>query len=163
PENLNNDVVALVLPFVFSQPGDSVLVPSGENVAWTAPTPDTPAIGAALCVPMADDGTIGAMETNIGLDKQVVADQINGKIPGGSLALVSPDMISGGSVETGASALGSLGSASDDGDDGDNGDDDGDNGDDGGDNNGDDGDDNGDDGGDNNGDDGDDNGDQPAE
>lgn len=148
PENLNNDVVALVLPFVFSQPGDSVLVPSGENVAWTAPTPDTPAIGAALCVPMADDGTIGAMETNIGLDKQVVADQINGKIPGGSLALVSPDMISGGSVETGASALGSLGSASDDGDDGDNGDDDGDNGD---------------DGGDNNGDDGDDNGDQPAE
>src|SRR5699024_7788449 len=36
PENLNNDVVALVLPFVFSQPGDSVLVPSGANAAWTA-------------------------------------------------------------------------------------------------------------------------------
>ncbi|MDN5723134.1 MAG: hypothetical protein L0H20_09075 [Corynebacterium sp.] len=108
PENPNNDVVALVLPFVFAQPGNSVLVTAGEAVEWTAPTPGTPAIGAALCVPQDEEGVLGAMETNIGIDPQVVADQINGKIPGGSVEPVSAGSISGGSVETGASVLGSL-------------------------------------------------------
>ena len=52
------------------------------------------------------------MATNIGIDPQVVADQINGRIPGGSLEIVSADDISAGSVETGITVLGSLDSAS---------------------------------------------------
>ncbi|MFD2392722.1 hypothetical protein ACFSSF_01365 [Dietzia aerolata] len=109
PANPDNDVVGLVLPFVFAQPGNSVVVPAGEAVSWTAPTPDSPAIGAALCVPVdPETGALGAMETNIGIDKQVVADQINGKIPGGSVEPVGAGSISGGSVETGVTMLGSL-------------------------------------------------------
>lgn len=107
-DNPDNDVVALVLPFVFGQPGDSVLVPAGDDVEWVAPTPDTPAIGAALCVPVNEDGTLGEMATNIGIDPQVVADQINGRIPGGSVEPVSAGSISGGSVAAGVSVLGSL-------------------------------------------------------
>ena len=65
------------------------------------------------------------MATNIGIDPQVVADQINGRIPGGSLEIVSADDISAGSVDSGVMVLGSLDSASaDDGNGDGNGDDD---------------------------------------
>ena len=113
---VENNVVQNVLPFVFGQPGRSVLVEAETDVSWTALTPDTPAVGIVLCVPVNEDGTLGGLETNFGIDPQVVADQINGRIPGGSLEIVSPGMISGGSVEMGAAALGSLGGGGDDAD-----------------------------------------------
>lgn len=111
---VENNVVQNVLPFVFGQPGRSVLVEAGTDVTWTALSPETPAVGIVLCVPVNEDDTLGGLETNFGIDPQVVADQINGRIPGGSVDLVSPGMISGGSVESGAMVLGSLGAASSD-------------------------------------------------
>lgn len=108
-----NNVVQNIFPFVFGQPGQSVLVESGEEIVWTAGTPETPALSVILCVPVdPETEALGEMETNFGIDPQVVADQINGKIPGGSVDIVGAGSISGGSVETGASVLGSLASAS---------------------------------------------------
>ena len=105
---VENNVVQNVLPFVFGQPGRSVLVEAGADVSWTALSPETPAVGIVLCVPVNEDGTLGGLETNFGIDPQVVADQINGRIPGGSVEPVSAGSISGGSVATGANLLGSL-------------------------------------------------------
>lgn len=109
---VENNVVQNVLPFVFGQPGRSVLVEAGADVSWTALSPETPAVGIVLCVPVNEDGTLGGLETNFGIDPQVVADQINGRIPGGSVEPVSAGSISGGSVEMGANVLGSLAAAS---------------------------------------------------
>lgn len=83
----------------------SVVVAPGETVSWTAGTPDTPAAAGIVCLSEAVDAT---PVTNFGIDKQVVADQINAKIPGGSLDVVSAGSISGGSVEAGVGMLGSL-------------------------------------------------------
>lgn len=93
-----------------------------ETVSWDAIVPDEPSAAAFLCIPddvEGNDERIEAIETAFGIDPQVVADQINGRIPGGSLEIVSPDMISGGSVETGALVLGSLGGVGGGGDNGD--------------------------------------------
>lgn len=104
-----DDVLTILIPLALSgETGGAVDVAAGDDVSWTAPTPDSSALAVVVCVPT--EG--GDMETFTGIDPQVVADQINGKIPGGSLEIVSPDMISGGSVETGVTVLGSLASAS---------------------------------------------------
>jgi len=109
---VENNVVQNVLPFVFGQAGRSVLVEAGTDVTWTALSPETPAVGIVLCVPVNEDGTLGGLITNFGIDPQVVADQINGRVPGGSVEPVSAGSISGGSVEMGANVLGSLAAAS---------------------------------------------------
>lgn len=106
--------------------GGGVAVDAGEEVAWAATNPtDEPSAAAVICTSNGLEG----LEVEFGIDKQVVADQINGKIPGGSVEPVGPGSISGGSVELGATALGSLagggedeGDTGDDGDTGDNGD-----------------------------------------
>ena len=92
----------------------AVVVEAGEEVSWTAPTPDTPALAVVACLP--EGGGLTDLATYTGIDKQVVADQINGMIPGGSLDPISAGSVSGGSVEMGATALGSLaGAGGDDG------------------------------------------------
>ena len=101
------DVVDFVAGFALAGDGESVEVPAGEEVAWTTPTPDSPAIAIVLCHP-ADDVD---MQTYTGIDPQVVADQMNDILPGGSIGAGS---ISGGSVEMGANLLGSLGDIGDD-------------------------------------------------
>jgi hypothetical protein len=109
------DVAGFVAGFALGLGGQSLGVAADGEVSWTAPTPNSPALAVVICLP--EGG--GDRETYNGIDPQVVADQINGRIPGGSVEIVSPDMISGGSVETGATLLGSLGDAGDDTDDGD--------------------------------------------
>ena len=115
--------VAFVVPWVLGgQVTAGVDVEPGEDVTWTAGSPDTPALAVVACMADSEDA---AMATNIGIDPQVVADQINGRIPGGSLEIVSADDISAGSVDSGVMVLGSLDSASaDDGNGDGNGDDD---------------------------------------
>ena len=120
----SGDVQGALVTLVLGNTEGTALVGVGEEVAWTAVAPNSPALAVLACVP--DGG--GDLETYTGIDPQVVADQINGRIPGGSLEIVSPDMISGGSVESGAMALGSLAGIGNGGDDGDNGDDGGDTG-----------------------------------
>ncbi|KAA0918753.1 hypothetical protein [Dietzia sp. ANT_WB102] len=108
---VENNVVQNVFPLVFGQPGESVLVEPGEEIVWTADSPETPALSVVICFRVdPETGALSDMETNFGIDPQVVADQINGKIPGGSVDIVGAGSISGGSVATGATVLGSLGS-----------------------------------------------------
>lgn len=96
--------VAFVIPWVLGgQVTAGVDVEPGEDVTWTAGSPDTPALAVVACMADEDDA---AMATNIGIDPQVVADQMNDILPGGS---VTAGSISGGSVEMGANLLGSLG------------------------------------------------------
>lgn len=82
------------------------LLADGESVSWNAVAPtDEPAAVAVMCVP--DDArTLTNLTFNIGVDKQVVADQINDRL--GPLGSVGAGSVSGGSVELGAGALGSL-------------------------------------------------------
>lgn len=108
-----NAVVGVVVPLLGALNEDGVVpgtvaVDAGESVEWVAAGPEEPAAGVVLCIP--DDATdrLGELGINFGIDKQVVADQINGKIPGGSVEPVTAGSISGGSVEMGATALGSL-------------------------------------------------------
>ncbi|ODQ93093.1 hypothetical protein BFG51_15200 [Dietzia alimentaria] len=84
--------------------GEGTAVDAGKSVVWTAPTPVTPAAAVIICVPPAA-GT-AAPVVSFGIDKQVVVDQLNGTLPGGSIGAGS---VSGGSVGAGASLLGSLG------------------------------------------------------
>ncbi|MDN5723135.1 MAG: hypothetical protein L0H20_09080 [Corynebacterium sp.] len=112
-QNIAQEITGLLFERLNPEtPARSVVVEPGESVSWTLDVPESPAAAGVLCIAEPNDGT-SEMVTNFGIDKQVVADQINGKIPGGSLEIVSPAMISGGSVEAGAGALGSLESASD--------------------------------------------------
>lgn len=107
-----NDVAGILIGLVLSGDTEGTLpVDAGDEVSWTAPTPDTPALSVVGCVPEEGD----ELDTYTGIDPQVVADQMNDLLPGGSLELVSPDMISGGSVEAGAFALGSLAGGGDNG------------------------------------------------
>ncbi|MDV8001655.1 hypothetical protein [Rhodococcus sp. IEGM 1408] len=80
-----------------------IAVAAGESVVWTAPSPVTPAAAVIICAPPAGEQ---APVVSFGIDKQVVVDQINGTLPGGSIGTGS---VSGGSVGIGASLLGSLG------------------------------------------------------
>lgn len=87
---------------------DGVSVAPGASATWTALQPDVPAAASLICAP-ADHVALDALSLDFGIDKQVVADQINGKIPGGSVAPVGAGSISGGSVGVGAALTGSLG------------------------------------------------------
>lgn len=102
------DVQAALIQIVLGNTAGTVLAGEGDEVEWTVASPDTSALAVLACVPVGG----GDLETYTGIDKQVVADQINGKIPGGSVEPVSAGSISGGSVDTGVSVLGSLASAS---------------------------------------------------
>ena len=102
---LEGDLIGAVAPFVLGTEGADV--DAGESVEWTVTNENGPFAAAVLC------GSLDAI--NFGIDKQVVADQINDKIPGGSIAPVGPGSISGGSVELGAGALGSLAGGDDEG------------------------------------------------
>ena len=84
-----------------------VAVDPGKNIEWTAASPEEPSAATVLCAPEGATD-LSTLELKFGVDKQVVADQINSKIPGGSIEPVGPGSISGGSVELGANALGSL-------------------------------------------------------
>ena len=108
PEEITEEVVDLLFDFINPEfPAEPVTLAPGESVSWTTSVPETPAAAGIVC-------TRGAVDFNtvpniyFGIDKQVVADQINGKIPGGSVEPVSTGSISGGSVAAGAGALGSL-------------------------------------------------------
>lgn len=92
--------------------GGGVAVPAGEEVEWVATLPEEPSAAVILCNP--DLNTPPALlGFSFGIDKQVVADQINGMIPGGSIEPVGAGSVSGGSVDAGASVMGSLGSTGD--------------------------------------------------
>lgn len=84
--------------------GPQAEVEAGATTEWTVDNENGPFAAGLIC-----DGI------HYGIDKQVVADQINDKIPGGSIAPVGPGSISGGSVELGAGALGSLAGGDDEG------------------------------------------------
>lgn len=101
---LDGSLAAALIPFAFG--GGGVDVAAGKSVTWTVDNDKGPFAAAILC------GSLD--EINFGIDKQVVADQINGKIPGGSLDPVGAGSISGGSVNVGATALGSLAGGGDD-------------------------------------------------
>lgn len=76
-------------------------------MTWTTTVPDSPAAAGITCTSgVVQMGTVP--EVYFGIDPQVVADQINGKIPGGSVEPVSAGSISGGSVAAGAGIFGSL-------------------------------------------------------
>lgn len=82
------------------------LLSDGESVTWNAVSPtDEPAAVAVMCVSDAER-KLSEIEYNIGVDKQVVADQINDIL--GPLGSVDTGSISGGSVGLGAGAFGSL-------------------------------------------------------
>ena len=109
----NGAVIGAVLPLLGAPNEDGVVpgtvaVAPGEAVEWTAAGPEEPSAGVVLCIPDDSADRLGELAVNFGIDKQVVADQINGKIPGGSVEPVTAGSISGGSVEMGATALGSL-------------------------------------------------------
>lgn len=108
-----NEVVGIVLPLLGAPNEDGVVpgtvaVEAGEAIEWSAAGPEEPSAGVVLCIPDASEDRLGDLGVNFGIDPQVVADQINGKIPGGSVEPVSAGSISGGSVSAGATMLGSL-------------------------------------------------------
>lgn len=87
------------------------LLEPGESVTWVAVEPEEPSAAAIMCTPDADRSVFN-MKFSFGVDKQVVADQINDKL--GPLGSVGTGSISGGSVGLGAGALGSLAGGDDD-------------------------------------------------
>ncbi|GAA3511642.1 hypothetical protein [Dietzia aurantiaca] len=102
----SGDLQAALIQIVFGNTAGTALVAAGEGASWVTGAPSSPALAVLACVP--DGG--GDLATYTGIDPQVVANQINDKL--GPLGSIGPDMISGGSVETGVTALGSLASAS---------------------------------------------------
>lgn len=93
---------AHVTPFIADPILTGVRVAPGDTIEWTAPTPNEPSAGSVLCK---DTGLAIDYESYTGTDPQVVADQINGYLP---LDVVGAGSISGGSVGSGADAVGSL-------------------------------------------------------
>ena len=93
----------------FANGGAGLAVAPGATVTWEAPTPtDQPATAVVLCSDAAEGRRDSGIDPQFGMDKQIIADQINAKIPGGSLDLVTPGSISGGTLETIQGSLGSL-------------------------------------------------------
>lgn len=92
---------------------NGVAVAPGETVTWeaTAPTAE-PATAAVICVPENSKNVLDNLETKVGIDKQIIADQINAKLPAGSSGLVTADSISAGSLQALRSTVGLLGSSS---------------------------------------------------
>lgn len=105
PEVPNNAVQNL-LPIALGLPGaPSVEVEPGDDIVWTAGSPETPAIAVIACSPVEEP----SMTTYTGIDPQVVADQMNEILPGGS---IDSGSVNGGSVELGANLIGPFGAAS---------------------------------------------------
>lgn len=96
------------------------LLAPGDAVTWVAASPEEPSAAAVMCV-SDEDRSLFDMAFSFGVDKQVVADQINDIL--GPLGSVGAGSVSGGSVELGAAALaplgeldmGSIGDSADDG------------------------------------------------
>ncbi|MDJ0423675.1 MULTISPECIES: hypothetical protein [Dietzia] len=109
-DNGNGGILQMVAEWVaFGFPHAYPVAPDG-TVEWVATAPETPAAGVILCTSEVGEGEEDpGLQTYFGIDPQVVADQINGRIPGGSLEIVSADDVSAGSVGMGATLLGSLG------------------------------------------------------
>ncbi|MGN7227798.1 hypothetical protein ACTHQW_15790 [Dietzia maris] len=85
-------------------------VAPGATVQWEATAPGSPAAAVILCETVVEEGEEDpGLDTYFGVDPQVVADQLNDTLPGGSIGAGS---ISGGSVGAGATVLGSLAAAS---------------------------------------------------
>ena len=114
PENDNGGILQMVAEWqigvmYFGQYNGLPVAPDA-TVEWQATAPDSPAAAVILCETLVEDGGENpGLQTYFGIDPQVVADQINGRIPGGSLEIVSADDVSAGSVGMGATLLGSLG------------------------------------------------------
>lgn len=107
-QNIALEVTGLLYEYLNPEsPARSVDVAPGETVSWTTEVPGSPAAAGVICI-VSPSSVTSVLAINFGIDKQVVADQINGKIPGGSVEPVSAGSISGGSVAAGAGALGSL-------------------------------------------------------
>ena len=87
--------------------GDGVAVEEGATIEWVATSPEDPAAAVIMCTPDPDGGLLAI---NFGVDRQVVADQINDRL--GPLGSITAGSVSGGSVEVGANLLGSLAAAS---------------------------------------------------
>lgn len=109
---IESDVTLAIVDLLYQYNGlnpapESAFVEPGETVSWTTAEPDSPAVAGLVCIAgeVTEDSE---MLTYFGIDPQVVADQINDKIPGGSLDVVGAGSISGGSVGAGAGMLGSL-------------------------------------------------------
>ena len=107
-----NTIGAAALKQALSNAG-SITVEPGKSVTWTAADPTTPAAGVALCR-TTPKGMDQKPINYFGIDKQVIADQINNRL--GPLGSVTSGSVSGGSVEMGANVLGSLAGGSGDGD-----------------------------------------------
>lgn len=108
PDELQGEVLDLLFDFnPTNPPAEAVTLAPRESITWTTTVPDSPAAAGITCTSGAVQlGTVP--EVYFGIDPQVVADQINDKIPGGSLDVVGAGSISGGSVGAGAGMLGSL-------------------------------------------------------
>ena len=93
--------------------GQGVQLDDGESVTWTATAPEEPAAAVALCLADSNEAegldALDALESHIGIDPQIVADQMNDIFPGGSLDAGS---VNGGSVELGADLLTPFATAS---------------------------------------------------
>lgn len=92
--------------------GVGVAVEEGATIEWVATSPEDPAAAVIMCTPDPDGGLLAI---NFGVDRQVVADQINDRL--GPLGSITAGSVSGGSVEVGANLLGSLGGGDDAGND----------------------------------------------
>lgn len=107
-QNITFEVTGLLYGYLNPEfPARSADVEPGETVSWTVEVPDSPAAAGVICI-VSPSSADSVLAINLGIDKQVVADQINGKIPGGSVEIASAGSISGGSVGVGAGMLGSL-------------------------------------------------------
>lgn len=82
------------------------LLAPGEDATWVATAPESPSAAAIMCV-TEPERSLSGVEYFFGVDKQVVADQVNDKL--GPLGSVGAGSVTGGSVELGATALAPLG------------------------------------------------------
>ncbi|TCW23521.1 hypothetical protein [Dietzia cinnamea] len=97
----DNGITQAALLLIATKAG--VALDEGESVTWEATAPEEPAAAAVLCIPDAvagNEARIAAIETNFGIDPEVVANQINDRL--GPLGSITAGSVSGGSVEMGA-------------------------------------------------------------
>lgn len=107
-----NDIFFTVNDLIAKEDGTTetintgTLLAPGDEVTWVAVSPEEPSAAAVMCV-TDEDRSLFDMVFNFGVDKQVVADQVNDKL--GPLGSVGAGSVTGGSVELGATALAPLG------------------------------------------------------
>lgn len=86
----------------------SYLLADVESVTWNSASPTGETVAVAVMRVSDEERSMFDIDFNLGVDKQVVADQVNDKL--GPLGSVGAGSMSGGSVELGATALEPLGS-----------------------------------------------------